>query len=91
MGSPAAKEQQDARDRAQLPEPHSRELPAPGRRAAHSLPTLAWRALSFLQDLVEAQPFDEPNAGYRARLLQAAREIEEALAELGEQRRAAAE
>ncbi|HKY94863.1 MAG TPA: hypothetical protein VJL84_06130 [Kiloniellales bacterium] len=50
----------------------------------------AWRAASFLEDLVETQPFDDLD-GYRARLLQAQREIEEALAELGTRARAAAE
>jgi hypothetical protein len=49
----------------------------------------AWRAASFLQDLVETQAFDDLDA-YRARLLQAAREVEEALAELPQQSRAAA-
>ena len=50
----------------------------------------AWRAASFLEDLVERQPFDDLDA-YRARLLQAQREVEEALAELGGHQRAAAE
>jgi hypothetical protein len=49
----------------------------------------AWRAASFLQDLIETQPFDD-REGYRARLQQAAQEIEEAVAELGAQSRAAA-
>jgi hypothetical protein len=51
----------------------------------------AWRALSLLQDLLENQPFDAPEPGYRTRLLQAREEIEQALSELGGWAKAAAE
>jgi len=50
----------------------------------------AWRALSFLEDLVENQPFDDLVA-YRKRLVEAQREVEEALSEPGQEARAAAE